>query len=158
MVLLPGEATMYIGKDFVGRSALPLVAVGEQFTAGFGVDPQLQVQRQLVNKARATQGDNQVLRYQYRVLLSSYKTDAVKVQLWDRLPHTATETVGVSLVQAKPEVSADPLYQREDRPHNLLRWDLTVQPTMTGEKALAVEYEFKLELGRQMLITSFAAK
>src|SRR5207344_1869618 len=40
-VLLPGEATMYIGSDFVGRMSLPLVAVGEEFTAGFGVDPQL---------------------------------------------------------------------------------------------------------------------
>src|SRR5262249_4798320 len=40
-VLLPGEATMYIGTDFVGQQNLPLVAIGEQFTAGFGVDPQL---------------------------------------------------------------------------------------------------------------------
>src|SRR5262249_33677851 len=39
-VLLPGEATMYIGTDFVGQMSLPLVAIGEQFTAGFGVDPQ----------------------------------------------------------------------------------------------------------------------
>src|SRR5262249_41829238 len=44
-VLLPGEATMYQGTDFVGRMNLPLVAIGEQFTVGFGVDPQLQVQR-----------------------------------------------------------------------------------------------------------------
>ena len=36
-VLLPGEATMYLGSDFVGRMNLPLVAIGEQFTAGFGV-------------------------------------------------------------------------------------------------------------------------
>src|SRR5262249_40301536 len=36
-VLLPGEATMYIGSDFVGQMTVPQVAVGEQFTAGFGV-------------------------------------------------------------------------------------------------------------------------
>src|SRR5262249_40080947 len=41
-VLLPGEATMFLGTDFVGRMSMPLVVVGEQFTAGFGVDPQLQ--------------------------------------------------------------------------------------------------------------------
>src|SRR6185312_10780336 len=57
-VLLPGEATMYQGADFVGRMSMPLVAVGEEFTAGFGVDPQLQVQRQMLDKARATQGGN----------------------------------------------------------------------------------------------------
>ncbi|MBL8796886.1 MAG: mucoidy inhibitor MuiA family protein, partial [Planctomycetia bacterium] len=37
-VLLPGDATMYIGSDFVGQMSMPLVAIGEQFTAGFGVD------------------------------------------------------------------------------------------------------------------------
>src|SRR5205823_3977031 len=36
-VLLPGEATMYLGTDFVGRSELPMVAIGKQFTVGFGV-------------------------------------------------------------------------------------------------------------------------
>jgi uncharacterized protein (TIGR02231 family) len=157
-VLLPGEATMYLGTDFVGRANLPLVAIGEQFTAGFGVDPQLQVQRQLVDKSRTMQGDNQVLKYEYRILVSSYKTEPVKVQLWDRLPHTETEAVGVNLIKAAPEISADPLYVRENRPLNLLRWDLTVEPAMTGEKALAVKYDFKLEMGRQMQITNFATK
>ena len=151
-VLLPGEATMYIGTDFVGRISLPLVAIGEQFTAGFGVDPQLQVQRQMMDKTRTTQGDNQVLKYEYRILVSSYKSEPVKVQVWDRLPHAETETVGVSLVKAVPEVSKDALYLRENRPNNLLRWDLKVEPTMNGEKAVAVNYEFKLELGRQMTI------
>jgi hypothetical protein len=157
-VLLPGEATMYIGSDFVGRANLPLVAIGEQFTAGFGVDPQLQVQRQLVDKSRTMQGDNQVLKYEYRILLSSYKTTPVKVQLWDRLPHADTDVVGVNLGKTTPEISTDPLYLRESRPNNLLRWDLKVEPAMTGEKALAVNYQFKLELGRQMQISNFTAK
>ena len=42
-VLLPGEATMYNGRDFVGRMELPLVARDEQFIAGFGTEPQLQI-------------------------------------------------------------------------------------------------------------------
>jgi hypothetical protein len=157
-VLLPGEATMYIGKDFVGRSELPLVAIGEQFTAGFGVDPQLQVQRQMTDKTRTMQGDNQILKFEYRILISSYKAEPVKVQLWDRLPHAETEAVGVNLVKAEPEISTDALYLRENRPNNLLRWDLTVEPTMNGEKAKPIKYEFKLELGRQMMIGNFQTK
>src|SRR5438067_5070202 len=90
-VLLPGEATMYLGTDFVGRMNLPLVAIGEQFTAGFGVDPQLQVQRQLVDKTRTTQGANQVLKYEYRILVNSYKSEPVKLQVWDRLPRAENE-------------------------------------------------------------------
>ncbi len=157
-VLLPGEATMYHGTDFVGRMQLPLVAIGEQFTVGFGAEPQLQVQRQMMDKSRTMQGGNQILRYEYRILVSSYKPDKARLQLWDRLPQAENETMGISLVKTTPELCKDPLYLREERPNNLLRWDLDVTPDMTGEKALAVQYEFKLELDRQMTIGSFQSK
>ena len=77
------------------------------------------------------------------------------MQLWDRLPMAENETMNVTLVKATPEVCKEGLYQREDRPHNLLRWDLDVEPDMSGEKAQAVNYEFKLELDKQMSIGSF---
>ena len=157
-VLLPGEATMYTGTDFVGRMNLPLVAVGETFTVGFGTEPQLQVQRHMIDKARTMQGGNQVLKYEYRILVSSYKPEKVRLQVWDRLPHAENETLGVSLVKATPEVSKDALYLREERPSNLLRWDLEVEPQTSGEKALALNYEFKLELDKQMTIGSFQSK
>jgi hypothetical protein len=154
-VLLPGDATMYVDTDFVGQMTLPLVAMGEQFTVGFGVDPQLQVQRQMTDRARTTQGGNQLLTYHFRILVSSYKSERVRLQVWDRLPHADTETVGVNLLKSSPETSKDPLYVREQRPTNLLRWDLDVEPSTSGEKALAINYDFKLELDRKMVISSF---
>jgi uncharacterized protein (TIGR02231 family) len=157
-VLLPGEATMYQGADFVGRMAMPLVAIGEEFTAGFGVDPQLQIQRQMVDKTKATQGGNQVLKYEYRILVSSYKKEPVRVQVWDRLPHAEAEAAGVTLVKASPDVSKDALYQREGRPNNLLRWDLDVEPNRNGERAVAINYEFRLELDRNMAITGLLSR
>jgi uncharacterized protein (TIGR02231 family) len=157
-VLLPGEATMYLGKDFVGRMDLPLVAIGEQFTAGFGVDPQLQVNRQMVDKSREMKGGNQVLKFEYRILVSSYKSQPVKVEVWERLPHAEAENVGVSVVKAEPEISTEPIYVREQKPNNLLRWDLKVDPAMNGEKAKPITYEFKLELDKQMTIGNFMSK
>jgi hypothetical protein len=157
-VLLPGEATTYLGSDFVGQMNMPLVAIDEQFTAGFGVDPALRVQRQMTDKARETKGGNQVLKFEYRILVSSYKAEPVSVQVWDRLPHAEAETAGVTLVKAEPEVSGDPLYAREERPNNLLRWDLKVDPTMNGEKARSVRYEFKLEMDKQMMIGNVLTK
>jgi uncharacterized protein (TIGR02231 family) len=154
-VLLPGDATVYVGTDFVGQMTLPLVAVGEPFTAGFGVDPQLQVQRQLLDWSLSTSGGNQVRRYEYRIRLGSYKTERVKVQVWDRLPSAQADTVNVSLLRAAPEVSGDAAYVREQRPNNLLRWDVQVEPGMNGEKALAIDYEFKLEHDRAMSIANF---
>ncbi len=154
-VLLPGEATVYFGTDFVGQMTMPLVAVGEQFTVGFGVDPQLVVQRSMVDKMRSTSGGNQLLRYDYRILVNSYKTEQVKLQVWDRLPYAENDTVGVQLLKTAPELSKDALYQREQRPSNLLRWDVTVEPNTHGTKALQINFEFKLELDRQMTIGGF---
>jgi uncharacterized protein (TIGR02231 family) len=156
-VLLPGEATMYVGSDFVGRMNLPLVAIGERYTVGFGVDPQLQVSRQLVKKSRTVQGGNQVHNYEYRIVIASYKSEAVKMQVWDRLPRAEAEAVVVSLVEPAPKLSEDPTYLRRERPENLLRWDLTIGPGRNGEKATTVAYQFKLEYARDVAIASFKA-
>jgi len=157
-VLLPGEATMYVGSDFVGRMNLPLVAIGEKYTVGFGVDPQLQVSRLLVKKSRSVQGGNQVHSYEYRITIGSYKSETVKVQVWDRLPRAEAEAVAVSLVEPSPKLSNDPAYLRRERPENLLRWDLSVEPGQSGEKAASVAYQFKLEYARDVAIANFKAK
>ncbi len=79
------------------------------------------------------------------------------MQVWDRLPKAEAETVGVSLVKATPELSTQAGYVRAERPQNLLRWDVQVEPGMNGEKAAAVGYEFKLEYDRNVAIANFKA-
>ena len=137
---------------------MPLVASGEEFTAGFGVDTQLLVQRQMVDQTRSTAGGNQVLKYDYRILVSSFKNEKVKLQVWDRLPKGENESVGVILGKTTPELCKDGIYLRESRPNNLLRWDVEVPANSNGEKAFAINYEFKMELDRQMAITGFQSK
>ncbi len=152
MVLLPGEATMYQGTDFVGRTQLPLVAIGEKFTVGLGVDPQLQVNRKMIEKTRKMQGANQVLQYEYRILISSYKSEPVKMQVWDRLPMAESEVIGISITKSSPDLCKDSLYEREERSKNLLRWDVAVEPNMNGEKALPINYQFKMELDKTLQV------
>ncbi|MBI2808927.1 MAG: DUF4139 domain-containing protein [Planctomycetes bacterium] len=154
-VFLPGDATMYVGTDFVGQMNVPLIAIGEQFTVGFGVDPQLQVKRQMINKSHTTQGGNQMLKYEYRTVVNNYKNEKVKLQVWDRLPKADTDAVTISILKTEPELSTDPAYLRGPRKQNLLRWDVTVEPNATGEKALPIQYEFKMELDRNMTISDF---
>jgi hypothetical protein len=157
--LLPGEATIFQGTDFVGRMHLPLVAEGEEFTAGFGIDPQVQVTRQMMDKVRSTSGGNQVMKFEYRILVSNYKSNKVQLQVWDRLPIAAeAESASVALLKTSHELSDDAIYKRESRPNNLLRWDLELEPTMNGEKALVLTYEFRLELDKQMVINTFLSR
>ncbi len=159
MILLPGESTMYLDSDFVGATEMPLVAIGKPFTMGFGVDPQLQVQRTLMDKTRTTQGGNQVLTFKYRILLSSYKPGIASVQVWDRLPFTDTQSViAVSVQKSDKDLSTDPLYVRDERPKNLLRWDVQIEPKQNGDKSLSIEYEYKMELDKNITIGSFLSK
>jgi uncharacterized protein (TIGR02231 family) len=154
-VLLPGDATMYVGKDFVGRMNLPLVAIGDSFAAGFGVDPQVQVDRKLVSKTETTQGGNQVHTYEFRIRISNLKQEKVAIQVWDRLPKADSESVGVTLLAQTPPLSTDAQYLREDRPKNLLRWDMTVDKGATGETAGTIDYQFKLEFARDVSVGNF---
>ena len=159
VVLLPGEATVYLAGDFVGSAKLPLVAVGKPFTVGFGVDPQLQVTRTLVDRTRTTQGGNQVLTFKYRIMLSSYKNGTVPVQVWDRMPHAeATTTIAVNLSNPKPSLSTDPLYVRDDQSKGMLRWDVNIESKQNGEKSLSIDYEFKMELDKNVNIGAFQAR
>lgn len=160
MIFLAGDATMYIGTDFVGQTRMPVVAVGKPFTIGFGVDPQLQVTRKLIDKTRTTQGGNQVLKFDYRILLSSYKTTPVDVQVWDRMPHAeAAQAIAVSMTPDKnTPLSTDPLFVRDEKPKGLLRWDVKVDPKQNGEKALTLDYQFKLELDKNVNIAAFQSK
>jgi uncharacterized protein (TIGR02231 family) len=154
-VLLPGEATVYVNSDFVGRMTLPLVAIGEEFTAGFGVDPQIQVTRELASKNHSVQGGNQVQTYDYRIRVISYKPGPVQLQVWDRLPKAETEAVAVELAEPTPSLSIDPDYQRTDRPKNLLRWDLSVNPTANNTTTPTITYQFRLQYDRNVAIGNF---
>jgi uncharacterized protein (TIGR02231 family) len=149
-VLLPGEATVYVGSDFVGRMRLPLVAAGEPFIAGFGADPQLQVSRRLVRKSRSIQGGNQIFDYEFRLGLRNYRPGPVKVQLWDRLPKPQGEAIAVNLVKTSSALSTDPPYERTARTDNLLRWDLEVPQGTVGDKTMCLNYEFRLEYARDL--------
>ncbi len=151
-VILPGEATMYVGTDFVGRANLPLVAIGQSFTAGFGVDPQMQVQRQLVDKTRTIQGGNQVQTFEYRLSVSNYKNQAVKLQLWDRIPHAEGDAITIAVATTTPPISTDETYVRDQKPKGLLRWDLTLEPNASGTKAILVNYQYKMEYAKDAMI------
>ncbi len=147
-VILPGEATMYVGTDFVGRMTLPQVAVGEQFTVGFGVDPQIQIGRRLVKKTDAAQGGNQVHTFEFRIVVRNYKGIPVTLQVWDRLPRAESSDVAVNLGETSPALSVDALYARNQRPDNLLRWDVSVPAGTVGEKVFPITYQFKLEYAK----------
>src|SRR5262249_28077939 len=117
---------------------------------GFGVDPQLQVSRKLMRKARSVQGGNQVFDYEFRIGLRNYRPNPVKVELWDRLPRPEGEAVGANLGNTSSGVGNDAAYRRTARVENRRRWDLELPKDTVGDKTMYLTYEFRLEYARDL--------
>jgi len=152
LVLLAGPVMSYISGQFVGRSQIPTVAVGESFTVGFGIDSSLRVNRELLEKTEAVQGGNRVLNFTYRLSLENFGTMPAAVRLLDRLPTAKEQEIKVTLAPGAPELSKDPAYQPKDRKKGILRWDVEVPAQAIGPKAFTLDYQFKAEYDKQMSI------
>jgi len=151
-ILLPGEASMFRNGEFVGKGRLPQVTTGEKFTAGFGIDSQVQVAHELEEKKTRTQGGNRIDTYHYRIALSNYKADTAKLQLLDRLPHSDSDSIKIELGKTEPALSKDIEYLRTGRKKGILRWDLHLKPKSTDENATIVKYTYTMEYDRNMQI------
>lgn len=153
LALLGGPSACYVNGEFVGQGSLPMVAQGQKFTAGFGIDPQLAVTRELVAKDEKIQGGNKELTFKYRLVLENFKNQEVNVRLMDRLPKPKDADLRVTLGTLSDPLSADALYLRTDRPNEILRWDVAVAARAAGPTARTVEYEFKIEFDKNMQVT-----
>ena len=153
-VLLPGQASMFRNGEFVGKSQLPQVTIGEKFTAGFGIDSQVQVARELEDKKTRIQGGNRIDTFHYRITLSNYKNTPVELRLLDRLPYTDNASIKIELEKTEPQLSKDSEYQRTNRKKGILRWDLKLTPNSVDSSATVVKFSFTMEYDRNMQIQS----
>jgi uncharacterized protein (TIGR02231 family) len=151
-VLLPGQAAMFRNGEFVGKGQLPQVTIGETFTAGFGIDSQVQVAHELEDKKTRIQGGNRIDTYHYRIALSNYRNTTANVRLLDRLPYTDNSSIKIELGETEPALSKDTEYLRTARKKNILRWDLQLAPRSFDENATVVKYTFTMEYDRNMQI------
>jgi uncharacterized protein (TIGR02231 family) len=156
-VLLPGECGVYLGGDFVGRTQVPLVAIGRPFTVGLGIDPQLSVSRQLASRDTDVRGGNQVRRVEYLLRIENFKNEPVPVRLWDRMPTPPTTdeaAVSVEIASTSVPLSEEANYERDERPQGLLRWDLTAEPGVPTE----VRFAYTLAFDRALRIGGFETR
>jgi uncharacterized protein (TIGR02231 family) len=151
-ILLPGQASMFRNGEFVGKSQLPQVTIGEKFTTGFGIDSQVQVSHELEDKRTRIQGGNRIDTYHYRIALSNYKNTTVELQLLDRLPHADDTSIKIELEKTEPELSKDSEYLRTVRKKGILRWDLHLATNTVDENSTVVKYSFTMEYDKNMQI------
>jgi uncharacterized protein (TIGR02231 family) len=157
--LLAGPITAYLDGRFVGQGEIPTVARGQKFVVGFGADPQLRARRELVDKTDSLQGGNRETRFEYRLVIENYTGEAAPLRVLDRLPHAENGAdIQVTLAKTSAPLSSDKLYQREERPVGLLRWDVEAPADAAGEDARLIEYAYAVEYDRQYVVSLPQAK
>ncbi len=157
--LLKGPAMIYLDDRFIGRSPIPSIASGQHLVVGFGADQQVRTRRELLDKSDEMQGGNRRMSFTYRLVVANFKSEAVQLRLFDRLPFTGQSTdVSVRLNQPKYPISNDGLYARLLKPRGILRWDLEVPSERFGEKAFDVEYSYSTEFDRNQMLSAVQTK
>ncbi|MCC6906118.1 MAG: mucoidy inhibitor MuiA family protein [Anaerolineae bacterium] len=123
VMILPGDAAIFHGADYVGRTMLKTVAPGEEFEVQLGVDNRLRVKRELTRRevSKALIGPTRRLDFAYRVTLNSLLDRPVSVTVHDRLPLSLHESIRTKLASAQPQ-------PQEQTDMNILKWTVTLQP------------------------------
>jgi uncharacterized protein (TIGR02231 family) len=152
IILLAGPASMYRDGEFVGKGRIEMVTIGEKFTAGFGVDSQVQISREIKDKKVDTLWGNRVEEYDYRIAIDNYKAVPVKLRLLERIPYTESEELEITGFKTNVPLSKDAEYLRVEKDKGILRWDLTLKPATAEEKATVVTYSYNMKYDSDMHI------
>jgi uncharacterized protein (TIGR02231 family) len=156
IVLLAGQVASYFNDEYVGSGSVPTVAVGEQFTLGFGIDSSLRATRELVEKTEAIQGGNRALNFNYRLAVENFGSVPETVRLVDRLPTSKNQDVKFTIVSNTRPPSTQPIGPTSAgsaaRHAGILNWSIDVPAQAMGEQAATVDYEYKLEFDKQLSI------
>ena len=126
--LLPGPVDSFRNGDFIGRSGLTRVAVGERFTLTFGVSESIQVQRYIVEEARLEKGvfgtDFHHM-YEYRLIVGNWTQRSEEIEITEQVPVSELDDVKV-VVDSNTTAG-----YTHDKVDGIVKWRLKIP---SGEK------------------------
>jgi uncharacterized protein (TIGR02231 family) len=141
--LLPGNAQVFMGGDFIGDTAMPSVAPKDEFKVFFGPDRALRATREVLSKNTGSSGlfgGSTVTTWNDRITVDNGSGREVNVELYDRRPISLNEKIDVKVSNVAPALSTDKRYVDGRMTQGILRWDLTVPASARGPKATTVSW------------------
>ena len=137
--LLPGQAGVYVGDEFVGRTALAATPPGGELELAFGADERVEIDRKVLERRHESAGivsRDEVWRYRVRISLKNRYPAPVGVKLLDLVPVSRDEKISVKVLDGTTAAT------REDpeRP-GVKVWELPL--AAREEKVVEVRYEVR---------------
>jgi uncharacterized protein (TIGR02231 family) len=141
--LLPGQANLFAGDEFIGATRLDLTAPQGEIELYLGADDRVKVKRELKRRDvdKRFMGNKRCLHYVYEITLENLLAAEAPLMLHDQMPVSHHESISVKLDMAEPK----PTEQTE---LNELKWGLQLAPS---QKAV-VRFEFTVEHPQEMAL------
>lgn len=131
--LLPGQAAVYFGADYLGTSQLAAVQPGAEFTLHLGLDPALSVERSVLEDVVLEPGmfsSKATHKESFRVRIENHGAAVVRadgsalVFVREALPRASDERIEVELSSPKNRPLAEARWTKEREEQGIVTWVL----------------------------------
>ena len=137
-VLLNGDASIFLGNEYVGTTKVKMTAPNEQFQIFLGIDDAIKIKREpmerAVDRGNLLQNDLRRSTYAYLITVHNYAAAPRKIVIQDHLPVPQHERIKVKILQIQPQPA-------EYTKLEMLTWKFTLPAD--GEQK--IEYRFVVE-------------
>ncbi|MHA2313520.1 MAG: DUF4139 domain-containing protein, partial [Candidatus Thorarchaeota archaeon] len=142
-VLLPGKAKVYAEGDYIGESSISLMSPREKFKLGTRTAYDVKAAKKLVEreveKAGITRGKLRRA-YRYRLEIESYSKRPVKMEVYERVPHSNSTSIEVKVDWEKLNAKKHEL--------GVIEWFIELGP----KEKKNIEYSYSVEWERDITI------
>ncbi|MDD5348057.1 MAG: mucoidy inhibitor MuiA family protein [Candidatus Omnitrophica bacterium] len=148
--LLGGRVNIFLQGDFVGTSSLGNIGPGEEFDLYLGVDENVKVKREMVEKKvdQTIIGNipspNRKTDFKYKLTVENYKSRKVKVKLFEASPVSEDDRIKVKINTVAPKPKEENWKDRK----GIWLWELELDPRQKQEAT----YGFTVEHPRDMQV------
>ncbi|MDZ4772097.1 MAG: DUF4139 domain-containing protein [Planctomycetota bacterium] len=151
--MLPGQASVFLGADYLGLAQLDAVQVGQELTLHLGADPMLTVKRTQTEdmakgpgflSSRAEKIEGWRVHFENHGAMTKSTDGSVDVIVREVLPRSSDERIDVELTKADPKESKDERWKQDLSEKGIHTWlmrvpkdgaaDLVWQATITYPK------------------------
>ncbi|MBU0548173.1 MAG: mucoidy inhibitor MuiA family protein [Candidatus Omnitrophica bacterium] len=148
--LLGGRVNIFLDGGFVGSSSIDNIGPGEEFDLYLGVDENVKVKRELVEKKvddillAGIPSPNRKTSFKYKLSVENYKNKKIKVNIFENIPVSQDEKIKVNLGQ----ISLTPKEKEWKDKKGVWRWELELEPKAKQEIFIfySVEHPRNLEV------------
>ena len=156
LVLLPGDASIFVAGDYVGETELPAVQGRGKFEIFLGPEPRLEVVKQPSVRNTSTTGlfgGGRQTTISNRIELENRLPRAVIVEVWDRRPVSRNEKITVTVTDLSRPLDTDAGYLEKDAPQGLLKWTIALGAAGTPDAKATLAWTTKIAHSADVEIT-----